>query len=172
MKRIFIILLCLVLSFSLAACGSNDSENEPETELEVTEDLEPIEENEMIEDIEVIEEEPTEELMTTGQQLALERGKELVDSRGISYNYLVHELTYYNGFTEEEATFAADNCGADWYAEAVECATGYLENSPYDLEGIVSIMAYEGFTQAQTDYGLSTASGEDVSDICESVYVY
>ena len=31
------------------------------------------------------------------------------------------------GFTAEEAQYGADNCGADWYEEAAECAESYLE---------------------------------------------
>jgi hypothetical protein len=165
MKKSLLILLCLIFTFSLVACSSSKPVTETATD-EIT-DIEVIEETDEITDIEVIEEAEdiqletdTLDILTTGQQNALERAKDHVDSGAYSYSYIIHLLEL-EGFSSEDAIYAADNCGADWFAEAVESATYYINNTSYTLEAIVSVMMYEGFTEEQANYGADVASGGD-----------
>ena len=60
-------------------------------------------------------------------------------------------------FTDEQAQYGADNCGADWNAEAAESAKSYLEHSSFSRQELLEQLMYEGFTQEQAEYGVSAA---------------
>lgn len=57
------------------------------------------------------------------------------------------------GFTDEEAQYGADNCGADWYEEAAECAESYLEYMSFSRESLIDQLEFEGFTYEEAVYG-------------------
>ena len=61
----------------------------------------------------------------------------------------------YEKFTNEQAVYGADNCGADWNQEAVEAAKSYLEFSSFSRGGLIDQLEYDGFTQEQAEYGAS-----------------
>ncbi|MCD8118698.1 MAG: Ltp family lipoprotein [Lachnospiraceae bacterium] len=60
----------------------------------------------------------------------------------------------YEGFTEEEATYGADNCGADWKEQAVKKAKSYLEYSDFTRSKLIKQLEYEGFTYEEAVYGV------------------
>lgn len=70
--------------------------------------------------------------------------------------WLVGQLEF-EGYTHEEATFAADNCGADWNEQAAKCAQNYLEYSSFSRQGLIDQLVFEGFTYEQAEYGVSAA---------------
>lgn len=48
-----------------------------------------------------------------------------------------------------------DNCGADWNAEAVECAKNYLEMTSFSRQGLIDQLSSEygdKFTVEQATY--------------------
>ena len=59
----------------------------------------------------------------------------------------------FEGFTNEESTFAADNCGADWNEEAAKKAQQYLNVSAFSRSGLIDQLKFEGFTDEQAEYG-------------------
>lgn len=59
----------------------------------------------------------------------------------------------YEKYSHEDAVYAADNCGADWYEQAVKKARSYLEYSPFSRDGLIEQLEYEGFTYDQAVYG-------------------
>ena len=61
----------------------------------------------------------------------------------------------YEGFSAEEATFAADSCGADWNEQAAKKAQDYLNLSSFSRSGLIDQLKYEGFTNDQAEYGAS-----------------
>ena len=61
----------------------------------------------------------------------------------------------YEGFTEEEATYGADNCGADWNEQAAKKAQQYLELTSFSRSGLIDQLKYEGFTSDQAAYGVT-----------------
>ncbi|MBQ6524668.1 MAG: Ltp family lipoprotein [Atopobiaceae bacterium] len=68
--------------------------------------------------------------------------------------WLVGQLEF-EGYTHEEATFAADNCGADWNEQAAKCAQSYLEYTSFSRQGLIDQLVFEGFTYEQAEYGVS-----------------
>lgn len=72
----------------------------------------------------------------------------------VSYDMLVEQLVY-EGYSEDVATYAADNCGADWYAQALKGAQYTLDHDHSDIsyDALVMILEAYGFTEDQAVYG-------------------
>ena len=71
-----------------------------------------------------------------------------------SYTGLIEQLEY-EKFTTEQATYGADNCGADWNEQAAKSAASYLEIMSFSREGLIEQLQYEGFTYDQAVYGVT-----------------
>ncbi|MGO5264028.1 Ltp family lipoprotein, partial [Bilifractor sp. LCP21S3_A8] len=67
--------------------------------------------------------------------------------QAFSYQGLIDQLSsdYGDQFSVEDATFAADNCGADWNAEALKAAQSYLDFQGFSYQGLID--------QLSSDYG-------------------
>lgn len=77
-----------------------------------------------------------------------------LDGVSLSYDRLINQLVY-EGYSESTATYAADNCGADWYAQAVKAAQFIkdLRGSDLDYDTLVYFLEIDGFTGDQAVYG-------------------
>lgn len=88
---------------------------------------------------------------TLGEQNALESAYAYLSSLSFSYTGLIEQLEH-EGFTNAEATYAADNCGADWNEQAAKSAQSYLDFSSFSRDGLIDQLQYEGFTYDQAVY--------------------
>ena len=88
------------------------------------------------------------------QQNAIRKAQSYLDFAGFSRTGLIGQLEY-EGFSADEATFGADNAGADWNAEASQKAASYLEFTSFSREGLYDQLAYEGFTDTEIQFGLA-----------------
>lgn len=95
--------------------------------------------------------------VTMGQKNALSQAKSYLSFSAFSYTGLIKQLEF-EGFTNEEATYGADNCGADWNEQAAKSAKSYLDFSSFSRSGLIKQLEYEGFTAEQAEYG-ATAVG-------------
>ncbi|MCR2809261.1 MULTISPECIES: Ltp family lipoprotein [unclassified Microbacterium] len=91
---------------------------------------------------------------TLAQQNAIKEAQSYLAYSGFSRSGLIGQLEY-EGYTTDEATFGADNAGADWNAEAAESATSYMEYSSFSRDGLYEQLAYEGFSDAEILFGLA-----------------
>lgn len=91
---------------------------------------------------------------TTGEKNALRKAKDYLEITAFSYKGLIDQLEY-EGFSQSEATYGADNCGANWYAQAAKKAASYLELTSFSYDGLVEQLEYEGFTHEQAVYGVN-----------------
>lgn len=91
--------------------------------------------------------------LTLGQLNALETAGDYLDIMPFSYNGLVGQLEY-EGYTHEEAVYAADHCGADWNEQAAKLAKSYLDTMTFSRQGLIEQLEYEGFTHDQAVYGV------------------
>lgn len=98
---------------------------------------------------------PTEPAMTTSQKNALSKAKDYLDFAAFSHDGLIKQLEF-EKFSTEDATFAADNCGADWNAQAAKKAADYLELTSFSHDGLIEQLVFEGFTAEQAEYGASS----------------
>lgn len=96
---------------------------------------------------------PTEKSLTTGQKNALSTANSYLSYSAFSYSGLIDQLEY-EGYTKDEATFAADNCGADWKEQALKSALSYLDYSSFSYTGLVDQLEYEGFTTEEATYAV------------------
>lgn len=103
-------------------------------------------------------EEPEEpaDTMTMGQKNALGSAESYLSFTAFSRSGLISQLEF-EGYSTEDATFAADNCGADWNEQAAKSAESYLEMSSFSRQGLIDQLLFEGFTQEQAEYGVTAA---------------
>ena len=94
---------------------------------------------------------------TMGQKNALRKAKEYLGVMPFSHDGLIKQLEF-EGYTPEEAAYGADNCGADWNAQAVKKAKEYLDIMAFSRDGLIKQLEHEGFTNAQAVHGV-TANG-------------
>lgn len=90
---------------------------------------------------------------TMGQKNALKKANSYLNIMAFSYSELVKQLVYV-GFTNEEAVYAADNCGADWNEQAAKKAEDYLGIMAFSRDGLIEQLEYVGFTHEQAVYGV------------------
>lgn len=94
------------------------------------------------------------ETVTLGMQNALKSAKNYLSFMAFSYNGLIDQLKY-EQYSDEEAIYAAENCGADWNEQAAKSAENYLSIMSFSRGELIDQLIYEGFTQQQAEYGVS-----------------
>lgn len=92
---------------------------------------------------------------TIGETNALKTAHDYLSVMPFSYKGLIEQLKY-EGYTESESEYAADNCGADWNQQAAKCAKDYLDTMPFSRQGLKDQLIYEGFTDSQAEYGVTS----------------
>lgn len=90
---------------------------------------------------------------TLGEKNALNTALNYLNYTAFSYQGLIDQLKF-EGFTEEEAVYGADHCGADWEEQAALMAQKYLDYTSFSREGLINQLEYEGFTRQQAEYGV------------------
>ena len=88
---------------------------------------------------------------------ALSKAYDYLSYTAFSYSGLINQLVF-EQFSDEDATYAADNCGADWNEQAAKKAQDYLDYSSFSRDGLIDQLKFEGFTSEQADYA-ATAVG-------------
>ena len=91
--------------------------------------------------------------VTMGERNALSMAKTYLSVMAFSYNGLGKQLMY-EGYTKDEAKYAVDNCGADWYEQAAKQAKAYLDTMAFSKQGLIEQLEYDGFTNDQAVYGV------------------
>ena len=90
---------------------------------------------------------------TTGERNALRSANSYLSFSAFSYSGLIDQLEF-EGYSTSEATYAADNCGADWNEQAAKSAASYLSFTAFSQDGLIDQLEYEGFTREQAEYGV------------------
>lgn len=91
--------------------------------------------------------------LTTGQSNALASAKLYLETMPFSYTGLIEQLEY-EQYSTEDATYAADNCGADWNEQAARSAKNYLDIMPFSRDELIEQLQFEGYTYEQAVYGV------------------
>ena len=94
---------------------------------------------------------------TRGEQNALSTAHDYLDTMAFSRSGLIDQLKY-EGYTNSEAEYAVDNCGADWDYQAVLMAEEYLDTMPFSRSRLIEQLEYEGFSYSQAS-AAATAAG-------------
>ena len=96
---------------------------------------------------------------TAGQKNALKSAQQYLRSSAFSHDGLIKQLEF-EQYSTEDATWAADNCGADWNEQAVASAKIYLSSSAFSYSGLAEQLEFEGFTAAQATYGVDNCGAD------------
>lgn len=94
--------------------------------------------------------------ISSGMRNALQSAKNYLFVMPFSYRGLIEQLKF-EGYSTTEATYAADNCGADWYEQAVKAAENYLDLMSFSRSGLIEQLEFEGYTHDQAVYGVDKA---------------
>lgn len=98
------------------------------------------------------EEEEDEEEPTTGEYNALRKARDYLNLMAFSRSGLIEQLEF-EGYSHDEAVYAADNCGANWKKQAVKKAKEYLDMMAFSRSRLIEQLEYDGFTHKQAVYG-------------------
>lgn len=88
-----------------------------------------------------------------GEQNALKKAHQYLEYNAFSYTGLIDQLEF-EGFSTNEATYAADACGVDWNEQAALKAQQYLKYSAFSRSELIDQLEFEGFTHSQAVYGV------------------
>ncbi len=94
----------------------------------------------------------TQSTVTIGERNALKKAESYLNYSAFSRNGLIGQLEY-EGFSTTEATYGADNVGANWNEQALKKAKNYLDYSAFSYTGLIKQLEYEKFTHEQAVYG-------------------
>lgn len=100
------------------------------------------------------EEKKKAETPTMGELNALSKANDYLNYSAFSKSGLVEQLEY-EGFSNKEAKYGADHCGADWKEQAAKKAKDYMDYDSFSKQGLIDQLLYEGFTQSQAEHGAS-----------------
>lgn len=130
MKNLLALFLVIALCFVFVGCSADTtSVDEPEN----------------------VQEQETDNA-TLGEKNALKTADNYLATMSFSKSGLVKQLEY-EGYTNSEATYAVENCGADWNEQAANMAHTYLDTMAFSRDGLIEQLKYEGFTDDQAAYG-------------------
>lgn len=91
-------------------------------------------------------------LPTLGEKNALSSAQAYLRMGGFSHSRLIEQLEF-EGFSNSEATYAADHCGADWNEQAAQSAASYMKLGGFSRNRLIEQLKFEGFTTEQAEYG-------------------
>lgn len=106
-----------------------------------------------------LESEPYTISVSTSQKNALRTAASYLNYAPFSYKGLVRQLEF-EGFSNEDASFAADHCGADWREQALRCAKSYLNYSPFSHSGLIEQLEFEGFSTDDSTYAADNCGAD------------
>lgn len=89
-----------------------------------------------------------------GRENALKEARDYLDINSFSYDGLIQQLKF-SQYTDEEAKYAADFCGASWNRQAEKSAKSYLDITSFSRSGLIQQLEFDGFTAEQAEYGVT-----------------
>jgi colicin import membrane protein len=91
--------------------------------------------------------------LTLSQENALRAAKSYLDYTAFSRQGLIKQLEY-EGYSNQDATFAVDNITVDWNEQAVLSGKNYLDYTAFSRSGLIDQLVYEGFSTEQATYAV------------------
>ena len=113
----------------------------------------------------------TKPIISTGQENALKKAKQYIEYTPMSLNGLIEQLEY-EGFSNDEAQYGAENCGADWNEQAVKNAEKYIDYSGFSYTKLIEQLEYEKFSHEQAVYGADNCGADWYAEAAESAQKY
>lgn len=92
--------------------------------------------------------------VTLGMKNAVKKAKSYISFAGFSRQRLIEQLKY-EGFSDAESVYGADNSGANWNTECAEKAQSYMSFASFSRQRLYEQLEYEGFLPSEIAYGLA-----------------
>lgn len=89
---------------------------------------------------------------TLAQSNALRAAKAYLNYTAFSYQGLIEQLEF-EKYSNADAVYAADKCGADWNEQAVKSAKNYLDLTAFSRNSLIEQLEFDGFTNEEAVYG-------------------
>ncbi len=80
----------------------------------------------------------------------IKAAKEYLSSESFSRKGLIEQLKH-DGFSHDQAEYAAYHCGANWLMHAQTEVKSYLATSGYSRSGLIEQLTYDGYTQEEAE---------------------
>ena len=109
--------------------------------------------------------------ITTGQENALKKAKRYIEYTPMSFDGLIEQLEY-EGFSNDEARYGAENCGANWNEQALKKAMKYIDYSGFSYTKLIEQLEYEKFSHEQAVYGADNCGADWNAEAAESAQKY
>lgn len=90
--------------------------------------------------------------VSIGKKNALRSAKNYLNLTGFSKSGLIHQLEF-EGYSTEDATYAANNCNADWNKQAAKSAKNYIDTMPFSKSALIEQLRFEGYSASEAEYG-------------------
>ena len=94
----------------------------------------------------------------SGERNALASAQTYLSVMNFSYQGIIDMLEY-EGYSETECKYAADNCGADWNEQASKAARVYVENEELtseDRDYLIGSLEADGFSTEEAEHGANS----------------
>jgi len=102
-----------------------------------------------------VQEEPAKPEVSLSQQNAISKAEQYLDYTAFSHSGLIEQLTF-DGFSNEEATFAVDNITVDWKEQAVKKGQDYLDYTSFSRSGLIEQLTFDGFSREEATHAVDT----------------
>jgi hypothetical protein len=93
--------------------------------------------------------------VTVSQKNALSKAKSYISYTAFSHDGLADQLVY-EQFSTADATYGADNVGANWNEQAAKKAKDYMSYSSFSRGSLIDQLQYDKFTLDQATYGVNS----------------
>lgn len=142
MKKFLILIVVLLL---LVGCGSEEKPvvQEPEVRSVVEPAPAPA----------VEEVKPVDSGETLSQKNAVGMAELYIETMPFSKSGLVEQLEF-EGFNNEDATYAVDKINVDWMEQAALKGKQYLDTMSFSRTGLIEQLEFEGFSSDEATYAV------------------
>ena len=90
---------------------------------------------------------------TLSQEQALRKAKNYLDLMPFSRRGLIDQLKF-EGFNNEDATYAVDKIKVSWKEQALRKAKDYLDIMAFSRKGLIDQLIFDGFTTEDATYAV------------------
>ena len=102
---------------------------------------------------------PPKTAISSRESRVLEKARSWLQYSAFSHDGLIKRLES-DHCSKEEATYGADNCGADWNQQALRSAHSWLRYSPFSHDGLVKRLKADDFSKEQATYGADNCGAD------------
>ena len=90
-----------------------------------------------------------------GKKNALKTARNYLDVMPFSHDGLVRQLIAFDKYSQEEAEYAADYCGANWSRQAEKSAENYLKFMSFSRDGLIQqLESFDEYSKEQAEYAV------------------